>query len=409
MNYYYKYIKYKQKYLLIKHIGGSSMDIVEETDQALNDVEVNKLLDNLYLKFTCDSLLEKIDLPITQSTVATEITTQAAASITSAQTPAPENITIRPDTRLITTNSIDGDPSSVNIIIKTDEKRLRVKPSWLNAYEINITPEIIKYATYNNQLSDDEIKGNLLRDDLLINKIMDEFDTIDKDYIDYNTRNYGKLVECWIADNLPCPCCNQLSLRRYKHDNFPAIDVVCINEAHDTRTGVLFFQIKASSGALFMGNSYFDFNENSCQISVGSRKYGECIHSIKYSDNDYKKKILIGYICIEFTEKDDNLKINIKKSFFVLPLLLDSRRLDFAGGSGVVGPISDNDFYYRYLEQYIHNRIECNMQFNKIITIMDYTYTNTEYKLPIKVIPKDYIDKTNWAVLINPIQSMYNS
>jgi hypothetical protein len=55
-----------------------------------------------------------------------------------------------------------------------------------------------------------------------------------------------------------------------------------------------------------MGKPYFD-NDT---IHIGSRNFGNIVHSITFNDNDDTKKILIGYICIKFDNQTNILKID---------------------------------------------------------------------------------------------------
>lgn len=136
----------------------------------------------------------------------------------------------------------------------------------------------------------------------------------DSEYID--KQNYGKLVEVWFCDNCNCPVCGQKTLKRYEKDNFPVIDLVCVNPLHTYDKGVKFFQVKSTSTD-FTDFKYFDYDNR--LIHTGSYKFGKIVHSITVLDDDFTKKILIGYICITVEPKYDYLKVNKNKSFFVLP------------------------------------------------------------------------------------------
>ena len=182
------------------------------------------------------------------------------------------------------------------------------KKSKHDDYIYNLTPFLKQYVTPTKAL---EFHQQLHYDQLLVNKLDSMID--DDDYKNYE--NHGKLVECWYADNMPCPVCNQKTLRRYQKDNFPAIDVVCINPDHLFSHGVKFFQIKSTSSSSL--KPYFDLTNNT--IHTGSYAYGKTIHNVSIFDSDIFKKILVGYICINFTERTKFLTINKQKSFIVLP------------------------------------------------------------------------------------------
>ena len=364
MDYFNKYIKYKKKYLQLK-MGGA--------------LTQNKSISNneLYTIFACEPLLEINSSHINISQINNNSkNTQSNATVTS-------------------------NPSN----------RQTNKPAWLNDYILQLTPAIIKYATSFNS-NETQIIKDLQKDQALIYKAMKYENDIDKDYIDYDSQNNGKLVECWIADNMQCPCCRQKTLRRYKRDNFPVIDIVCINPSH-TR-GVLFFQIKASDGSLFRNKKYFFNNNSNCEIHVGSKKFGEKSHSIKYSDDDNTKKILIGYICIKYTKKNkDILKIDTSESFIVLPHIIiphnmssefdeeaknnnNLRDYNFRKSKLQANNDEKNDNYYSYVDTSNNNNniIRCSKVYNQ--------FMNLEELLTNFNIPQDYILKNKWNEIDNP-------
>jgi len=365
MDYLNKYIKYKKKYLQLK-MGGVLIQ--------------NKSISNneLYTIFACEPLLE-IDLSL-------------------------ENI---PQINNNSKNTLSN-----KTIMRDFSNRQTNKPVWLNDYILGLTPAIIKYATSFNS-NETQIIKDLDKDQDLIYKIMKNENDIDKDYIDYDIQNNGKLVECWIADNMLCPCCKQKSLRRYNRNNFPVIDIVCINPNHTT--GVLFFQIKASNGSLFRDKKYF-FNDNSnCEIHVGSKNYGEQVHNIRYSDTDNIKKILIGYICIKYTKKNNNDLHIDSDSFIVLPHFIipqnlysyfdaeaqnkNLRNFNLRKSKLEANNLEKNDNYYSYIKtSNNHNIIRCSKFYNKFI--------NPRGLLTNFNIPEDYILKNKWNKINNPLISL---
>lgn len=217
-------------------------------------------------------------------------------------------------------------------------------------------------------------------DDEKISRLLEIESSEDPDYIQYE--NYGKLIECWIADNMKCPCCGELSLRRYSSDNFPIIDLICINQFHYFSHGVKFFQVKSSNGAPFMGASkYFSLNDRT--IHVGSNRLGSYVHNIKFSDDDLDKKILIGYICVthngisgESCISKKYINMLLSKSFIVLPKLhfnvlqteLFPKSSDIPNTS-YSQQFSETDHYYRYLENKYstHPIIEFSTETNNIL------------------------------------------
>jgi hypothetical protein len=336
--YYYKYIKYKTKYInylnkIINNIGGN--------------------INNLYLLFITEDLISHKDdnqtLTINKKRLSSEISS--------------------------TSNGLSPQ--------KKKQKREPKLPKKYNEYEMNITPNILKNLTPKSKerfIEDIKIDDNL-------RSILDKIEEIeDPDYIQYE--NYGKLIESWIADNMSCPCCNKKTLRRYQKNNMPVIDVVCINPEHTINTGVKFFQIKTSNGAPFKSKPYFSYNKFDSEsniIHVGSKKYGESIHNIKTTDDD-DMKLLIGYICILFNEQDNNLKINLNKSFIVLPQYAKAQTKLLLYNNNDNN--NDNDWYYKYINNDDkHPIIKFNLKNNKIV--------NPESLLNYHLIPKNYIIETN--------------
>ena len=233
------------------------------------------------------------------------------------------------------------------------------KPSYLSDYTTNLTHKLTEYLT---PISKKRMLKDIEKDDDILTKLSKMEEKIDIDYINYE--NYGKLIESWLSDNIACPCCGSYSLKRYFKDNMPIIDVVCINPLHTLERGVRFFQIKTSNGKPFMDIPYFTYNSDNPEqnhIHVGSRRYGEVVHQIKVSDDDFNKKILIGYICLTYFDKENHLKIikDKNRSFVVLPIIDDSITVD--------------DWYYQYIDDNNqdkkHPRIRFNHNTNKIVEI----------------------------------------
>ena len=185
--------------------------------------------------------------------------------------------------------------------------RTRNRPEYYGSSNQPSTPSILTALTpdsRSNLEKDFKKDDNKLSEDLALQELKD------KDYIDFEGEN-GKFIEIWIADNMKCPVCGKKTLRRYVSDSMPVIDVVCINGEHNN--GVRFFQIKTSNGTLFMRKEYF--SKTTRHIFVGSRNYGEPVHSL-----DGMNDLLIGYICIKYYINSD-IVINMKDSFIVLPII----------------------------------------------------------------------------------------
>jgi hypothetical protein len=210
----------------------------------------------------------------------------------------------------------------------------------------------------------------------------------DPEYIDYD-KDYGKTVETWYADNLPCPCCGQIgSLVRYSSDIFPIIDLVCLNPDHDNNLalGVRYFQVKASNGNLFRGDKYFDVGSPGIpgHIHTGSRKAGEPIHQITGLSSPHDKSFAIGYICVsigqKYIYKPDYPYYDVEQINWILP--------DLTKESGL---------YYSYVEESVPGlkpKITWNLS-NFITFGSDIKYA----------IPRDYLLKHHYEVIPNSLST----
>jgi hypothetical protein len=361
--YFNKYRKYKYKYLKLKQKGGELF-----TDNNTN----------LYLKFITEKLIALLD-------------TENIISVSGGNGKRKNDIPIDEDT--------DDVP---DYKIKKPSTRIKLQPVKYKDYIQDLTPAILEYLT---PISKAVMEDDIEIDNEIITKLKEMQEKEDDDYILYES-NYGKLIECWIADNMNCPCCDAVqSLRRYSSPSMPVIDLVCINPEHNLSHGVKFFQVKASNGSLFLDKPYFNYdtnltNPNANTIHVGSRKLGEMVHTINPQRPIFIKKILCGYICINYNENEDNLVINLSKSFIVLPnyLLSDTttkRKLSF---EPIIPTIeTDCDWYYKYIEtNNTHNRIMFNIKTNNILL-------NDDIKklIPSQSIQKSYVIKS--TNMYNPL------
>jgi len=396
--YYIKYRKYKQKYLKLKQQGG----------EPFTDINLN-----LYIKFITEKLVALLPIEMSGGNKKRK-------------------------------NEIPEDEVEFDRVpeIKTSRfpTRIRNKPSYLQDYVQDLTPQILRYLT---PVSKARMEVDIEIDNDIIEKLKAIQEQEDPAYTAYE--NYGKLIECWIADNMICPCCGEnQTLRRYLSDSMPVIDLVCINPLHTLEHGVKFFQVKTSNGRYFLDKPYFMYdatntNRNANTIHVGSRRWGEPVHSIRPRDSLLNKKILCGYICIGYTDNDTTISINLRNSFIVLPEYLltgvaAKRSLSFES-SEVVSPEvkvrddkswddkswddkswddkswddkswddkswddkswddkswDDKSWYYRYIEpNRKHQRIEFNINTNKIIVNDD-----IRKLIPRQTIDKSYVIKTD--------------
>lgn len=273
-------------------------------------------------------------------------------------------------------------------------KRLKSVPLGLKDYILNLTPAIKMYVHTNQEKL---ISEDLKSDQILIDGLENIVDIKDPTYL--FRENRGKLIECWIADNLACPNCGQRTLRRYYRDNFPIIDMVCINQDHTFDNGVRFFQVKSSlNNMMFDSDKYFDLENG--HIHVGSRKLGEVVHNIKRNDLDITKKILIGYICIIYLENDSSISI-LGNSFLVLPktgLFTVKKKLFYDETVG----INEYEQYYWYLTDKSDSTqiILFSKETNEIKFFNEIYGEST--------IPLNYMETTMWVPISNPLNVLEN-
>lgn len=357
--YYFKYRKYKQKYLNLKQRGG----------EPFTDINTN-----LYIKFITEKLVALLPIEMSGGNKKRK-------------------------------NEIPEDEEDLEKVpeIKTSRfpTRIKNKPSYLQDYVQDLTPQILRYLT---PVSKARMEADFEIDNDIIKKLKEMQEHEDPAYAVYE--NYGKLIESWIADNMNCPCCGEnQTLRRYLSDSMPVIDIVCINPLHTLDNGVKFFQVKTSNGSSFLGKPYFIYdssktNINANTIHVGSRVWGEPVHSITPGDSLLNKKILCGYICINYTDNESTLSIDLRNSFIVLPEYLltqvaAKRSLSFESSDDVDKVRDDSSsydlsWYYRYVEpNRTHQRIEFNLNTNKIIANDD-----IRKLIPRQTIDKSYVIKT---------------
>ncbi len=169
-------------------------------------------------------------------------------------------------------------------------------------------------------------------DDLYILKKEAKQEEIDETFIYFENQEVGQFLESWICFNMRCPGCNGI-LYKYKNKNMPVVDVKCINPNHNINNGPKYYQIKATEqGTTFNGQEYFSLDKQF--IKIGSTRFGQLSHEVKLGDNYNKKRILIGYICIEYYYNSDSqriINIDINRSFILIPnLTIQPQTLDEA-------------------------------------------------------------------------------
>lgn len=255
----------------------------------------------------------------------------------------------------------------------TPPPKIRTPNSRLRDYALSWTPFLSPKSQSQAHLDDGKIEEQELS---LLNS--------DPDYVPVEKR--GKYIEEWLSEHLVCPCCNgNRTLRMYANPNMPVIDLVCINPDHTPAMGVRFFQVKTSSlcyrnlnieiDESAIGMTYFSYNEmidNNCFIHVGSRNFGQFVHSIKPLDED--KRLLIGYICVCYHETETDIIINKIKSFFVLPKIINDRLL------------KKDNWYYKYKDGH-SPIIYYNKNTNSILKFDDSYHINIRFTKLAQILP----------------------
>lgn len=397
MDYYSKYLKYKGKYQKLKRKRALGRESVNgDTTELMHKrkVKIPNTIDSIYVYFINSDIIELIS---------------NYDNILKA------NKEVKRLEEIITQEKINNlaeiNTQNYNTPARPKRYTLSTAETKYKEYIMSLSPTILSYVSPSKR---DELKVKLNEDDNIIMDIEKSIDTKDKDYI--HIENYGKLIEIWLADNMKCPCCNEKTLKRYSKDNFPIIDLVCINPNHNINDNVKFFQVKTSylqnNGASISlhGQPYFSFNDKT--IMIGSKEWGQFSHNIKGSDDN--KKILIGYICILFTKNknDTHIIISKSKSFVVLPSVKNN----------------DNKAYYQYTNFTYHPQIIFNDEINYIgnlngdnLSSASYLEANNINKrlfddttinkdmtskvyLESNKIPLNYNDSEKWITITNPLR-----
>ena len=179
----------------------------------------------------------------------------------------------------------------------------------------------------------------------------DESDKIFRFFDLENNPQIGEKLEYWTCINIKCPCGG--TFKKYESMSQPVIDVVCSNPVHNSMLYPKHYQIKATEqDKTFRGQYYFRidilnpvFQHN--YVYVGSKIYGFNSHITDGANLD----IIIGYILISYTKKEDTIvEVNKTKSYIILPQL----HLYKPGLQ-----------YYTYLRDY---QIGIDVKYNTIIT-----------------------------------------
>lgn len=219
----------------------------------------------------------------------------------------------------------------------------------------------------------EHVLHDLIKDSELVEQLeMSEYMN-DLEYTEKMANNMlGFYIESFIAYNGMCPLCSKKTLRKYNMSNMPVIDLICINPFHIDNNECFLYQVKTSVGK----NSYF----GETFATIGSKKFGYNSHMVRGTDTDEKKKLVIGYICINLKEDTvDNNKFtivpNMKKSFIVIPKIQSKL----------------NEYFYTYdIQRYPFNKniIKWN---GKMATIMDISKCIVNYNVNTNIVFNDTI------------------
>lgn len=408
-NYHYRYLKYKHKYLNLltktKRIRENMNSMPNDTDGIINNLKKLKISNKPNL--SRDSILAGLFNMFVSESVYELNPNYLFDNIDES-----DNINIKKNKNNQPTHEYNF--RNIKYIPKRETEDFIIG---------SYTPEIIKNLQSNGISSE------------IIDELVEKFNSDDKANLDslieqneqyINFDNNGKIIECWVADNMHCPCCGEKSLRRYVKDNMPCIDLICSNPSHKFVDGVKFFQVKAKSSEV-INEQYKNFNYTTKTIRTGSKTLGFHIHSIE-TINDYYT-LLFGYICIEYKKKINNLNeiINIlPSSFIVLPkiyineskVLFSSPRVkQYNNKLGLVKEIStisdtNHSLYYWYKDNDKQNIIEFSTSNNDIIFFNDSNKIILfDSNLSMNFITTDYNPNlpSKWIIIPNPFNKNLHS
>jgi hypothetical protein len=222
--------------------------------------------------------------------------------------------------------------------------------------------------------SERELQKLISKDTDKIIEIETEQEKFDKLYKQYYDSQLGVFIEKWICSKMKCPGCKNGKLLKFVNHSFPVIDVKCDGEKHNIQVhGPLYFQIKATNGFAKSGlyPHYFDLNLVKPYIKIGSKRFGSLSHSVRVDSPLDTKKLVIGYICVNYrtsNSKSGSLRVSIifDKSFILIPNIAKSG-------------VSEN--YYTYIDGE-----PSTITFNKIHFLVAATFTELNLQVLFKTI-----------------------
>ena len=254
------------------------------------------------------------------------------------------------------------------------KKRLRLSTQQGTiSYKETLTEKILEHLSPNSKLY---VSRLFDEDDKLLEEMDKEEEMLDKLYTHFEPTEVGTYMELWVCANIRCPGCMH-KLLKYKSLSQPVVDVKCSNPKHNILYhGPKYYQIKATHGAKMQGmvrDKYFSKDE--FYIKVGSKRFGYHAHNIKLSDSLDIKKVLIGYICLEYKRKSqDNRYIIIdkEKSFIVKPHITNKLKVG-----------EPDKYYYTYTDDKIPT-VQFNPEISKIINLNMISNSNRTVNLDDK-------------------------
>jgi hypothetical protein len=235
------------------------------------------------------------------------------------------------------------DSSDMLEIEKSDEmlRRSERNPK-KRSLEYGLSPIAKRILEAHTPISRGKLEVDVIEDNFKILKIEDKQEERDLSFEFYENPEVGVFLEKWICVNLTCPGCSG-KLIKYASNSMPVVDIKCSNKEHDEKYGPKYYQVKSTeSGKIHGGQPYFSLTNKF--IKVGSTRFGKICHEVSLGDDISKRKMLIGYICIEYNYDQNNFRLinfDMKKSFFVIPDLLKTANNDD----------EKKEQYYTYLDE----------------------------------------------------------
>lgn len=157
--------------------------------------------------------------------------------------------------------------------------------------------------------------ASLHLDTVKIDSLLQQEEDEDPDYVDKLRANLlGFFMEEYVACHMKCPLCGA-SLLIYENPQMPAVDLICSNkEKHLAETTCFLYQVKITTQT---DSTYFDLGRRF--ISVGSRTYGEIVHSVSPHTPRDDRWICPGYICLRVDVSRSNTYHLQRGSFILIP------------------------------------------------------------------------------------------